>query len=404
MNIISALFGPPPPEKFASLVMEELTRHRVVPLSFDAAAFAIRIGGPDAKELFFLENFYAVFAKAPRKERHDVVVRAAMQWIQRPAEKPGTFAEARSLLRPAVRSLAYYDMSNLRLEVEGLPDRVTPFQTLGKHLAIGLVLDYPESVRMVLPKDLADWGVSIDEAMQGALSTLSEQSSPSFAQEGGLFRSTWDDAYDATRLLLSHVVTTLPVRGRHVALAPHRNLLLITGSEDAEGLLAMASAAEQMFGEPQPISAWPLILEEGAWRDWNVASDHPAAHAFQLVQLRRLSIDYADQGALLTTVVTQNDEDGPYVAKFSASQHATTGVLTSYATWTDEVDTLLPEVERISFNRVHSRENVEGLGFVKWDEVMRVVPELLEPTDRYPARWRVRQFPSAEQLAQMAKI
>lgn len=385
------------------MVIDELSRQGVAPLHFDADAFAVRIGGPDSKELLFLGNYYAGYRKASRKERGEVVVQAAAQWIHRPIEVPKTFAEAREILRPAVRSLAYYDVSNLRLEVERISDRITPFATIGRHLAVGLALDYPTSVSMVGQKDLASWGVDFEEAQEAALAALRQHSAQSFSQTGGLFVSSWRDTYDATRILLSDLVTALPVRGRHVALVPHRNMLLVTGSDDVAGLQAMASAAVEMFGEPQPTSTWPLVFDEGTWRDWSLDPDHPAARAFKLLQLRSLSNDYAAQGELLK-VLAERREDGPYIASYSATQHAATGTLSSFTSWTDEVETLLPEAERISFTRVHSEDNVEPLGWVMWDEVRRVVPNLLEPTDHYPPRWHVRGFPTAAQFEQMAKV
>ena len=59
------------------------------------------------------------------------------------------------------------------------------------------------------------------------------------------------------------------------------------------------------------------------------------------------------------------------------------------------LETLLPKTHKLFLVR-------QGQGIVAsgdWDRVQEVVGDLLEETDLYPARYRVRAFPSDEQLA-----
>ena len=72
--------------------------------------------------------------------------------------------------------------------------------------------------------------------------------------------SATKDGYDASRLLLSDLVRQFEVRGEMIAMVPNREDLLITGSEDEDGLRGMLSlAAEALF-------SGPLFSDRCQWR------------------------------------------------------------------------------------------------------------------------------------------
>src|SRR5262245_10691721 len=171
MSILEGLFGPPGRDRFASLVMDALRARGVADPAFDRDAFAIRMG-TGAHEMLFLGNFYLHFSRAARRDRAAVVEATAAHWLQRPTEPVTTFDQARPLLRPSLRSRAYYEVSNLRLELEDIPTRLSPFGTIGTHVALSLVLDYPQSVQLATARDLETWGVSFEEAYRVALGNL----------------------------------------------------------------------------------------------------------------------------------------------------------------------------------------------------------------------------------------
>jgi len=55
-------------------------------------------------------------------------------------------------------------------------------------------------------------------------------------------------------------------------------------------------------------------------------------------------------------------------------------------------------------SRISTPENDQIVAFGRWDAVQNVAGELVEKTDRYPVRFRVRQFPSPEQLEQIGNF
>jgi len=72
------------------------------------------------------------------------------------------------------------------------------------------------------------------------------------------------------------------------------------------------------------------------------------------------------------------------------------GRLQSYSVWGEGVDSLLPKTDAVAFMR-HDKQPL----IVDWQKVIDVVGGLMEEVDIYPLRFRVRTFPSDEQLARL---
>ena len=72
--------------------------------------------------------------------------------------------------------------------------------------------------------------------------------------------------------------------------------------------------------------------------------------------------------------------------------------------WAENVDTLLCRTDRLTLTRdAPSAEEASIIGMAPWDRVVAAAGDLLEPQEGlYPERFRVRAFPTHEQLAQMA--
>ena len=86
------------------------------------------------------------------------------------------------------------------------------------------------------------------------------------------------------------------------------------------------------------------------------------------------------------------------MATYSVLQKKNTEEILSYAVWGDGVDTLLPETDRVVLIRNPDKPE----GFVHWSTVREVMGrEMQDVPDLYPKRFRVRKFPTAEQLSEM---
>ncbi|HTN75684.1 MAG TPA: DUF1444 family protein, partial [Pirellulaceae bacterium] len=215
----------------------------------------------------------------------------------------------------------------------------------------------------------------------------------------GLYVSSVGDSYDASRILLTEFIRSLEVQGDLIAMTPARDLLLVTGSDDDEGLEGMATLAEQAAENPRPLCSTPLRLVGDDWVDWMPSRGHQLFDRFRLLELKFLFQEYGQQKELLDKLYVQQGIQR-YVATFSAaSPHDDENNVFSYAVWSEGVEALLPQAERVMFFRP-SNEN-EIVAAASWQKVQRVVGHLLSEVQLYPRRYLVTGFPTDEELAQL---
>ncbi|HZN65430.1 MAG TPA: hypothetical protein VFB66_09010, partial [Tepidisphaeraceae bacterium] len=77
------------------------------------------------------------------------------------------------------------------------------------------------------------------------------------------------------------------------------------------------------------------------------------------------------------------------------------GSLFSFTSWVEGcTDALMPEADFVSFGRVVNGK-ADSYGIAPWERVKQVLGGLMEPTDLYPPRYRVKGFPTKEQLSEL---
>ena len=90
----------------------------------------------------------------------------------------------------------------------------------------------------------------------------------------------------------------------------------------------------------------------------------------------------------------------PFVASFSAIQREEDDQVFSYCVWGDGVDSLLPRTQLVM---LATKDHETRCG--EWEHVASVVGDLMEADDSYyPTRYRVRSFPSQEQLEEIGNL
>jgi hypothetical protein len=338
-----------------------------------------------------LRNLYDEYCGAPQSERPNRLrncIRSILSWRK---EIPEEFEDVRPDLRPIIRARSFLELLRIEQEIESPDGLGIPHQPVGDHLIACLAWDLPESIRTITQHDLDKWGVSFYEAMEAARQSL-EEVEFAFAGIGeSLYASLTGDSYDASRLFLFDLIRSLPVQGEHIAIVPNRDTLLLTGSDDPEGLTMMADLAETALEDPRPINVIPLRLDGDEWVSWTPEPDHPLYEKIHLLTMRSVGQEYADQKARLDALHQKNGTD-IFVASFSAVEKD--GEVITYCVWSAGVDSLLPRTQKVMF--------VGGLKSVAagdWDRVQEVVGDLMVPVENlYPIRYRVREFPSPEQL------
>ncbi len=390
------LFRKDPREKFVKSAEEGIRRLGYDgPLTFDEDLFAFRMEGDG---IVLLGNLYGRYQSLPGSEA-DEYLAAGLAGLIQEADIPKTFEEARRRLYPGVRDRSTIEAARLMAELGGNPAIPIPHRPLGSTIVALLVLDSPMSMMTVNESHLTDWGVSFDAAMTAALDNLLPMSTdaPWGGVVEGAYASMWNDDYDASRLLLDlvvdEVIADLGITGAPVAFVPHRNLLILTGSEDVPGLQAAMGLTEDNLDQPSQVSGRPIVRGDGGWSDFEVPADHPVAAGLKRLHQADLALAY---GAT-TTLIQQAEGEGIFVANALLSERD--GVMTSTASWSDGVPAVIPKTDRIGFFRSN-----EDIWMVEWDAAIQVVGDLLDPTDYYPTRFRVDSFPTHEQLAVMPHI
>ncbi|ATB43961.1 hypothetical protein CYFUS_009442 [Cystobacter fuscus] len=366
------------------------------PIRYDAEGFLLELGDKDPSTVF-LGNFFDEYRATPPEQRHEVLGR--LTHVRSPPTMPEAFADVRPHLMPVVRGRAFFE--RLRLEVKGRKDLSTllSWKPLGGFLGVGLAFDGPDTLRYLGPDELRRWGVSFEEALTLALENLRQRSPESLERLApGTCQAPWQDTYAASRLLLEEVVRRCPVRGEPVVLVPHRDLLLITGSDDEDGLSRVARMSLDALLAPRAQDGRALRLTSGTWVPFMPERLSNAWKDFRQLELFTQARDYDEQTQQLDKHYQGTGED-VFVAAFTPYQDEH-GRSLSYAVWQKGMTTLLPRAELIFFVDPAQGERAAPVGVARWEDVAKVTGALGTPVEGlYPERYRVRDFPSDEQLA-----
>ncbi len=408
MSILQSVFRPAKPDRFARQVTRRLRRAGVEgEIQFDPTRFLLRYG-TDAQQIIYLGNFYAEYLAAPIMGRGKVFTRFMAAFTNKPAEDD-SFDNVKGQLLPRVRERFYYQSFELNMLIDRahrppanparppLEDFIN--RPLNEELSVELVVDLPDSIRTVSKRDLTKWAVSFDDAMAIAKDNLWRASNQEFKRiRPGLFVSPWQDTHDASRLFLHDLIWQLPVRGDHVVAVPNRNLLIVTGSDDADNLVALAHLVDQAMQQPRPMIGQIFRLAGSQWHPFVPPPESPAHWPVKRLAMKSTARDYAEQKSLLESLHQKTGQD-----VFVASQTLMRRNDDTFWTWTCWVegitDALMPVADFVSFGGINADGSSTSAGFARWDRVVEKVGHMMEPTTFYPPRYRIRAYPSGQELA-----
>jgi len=383
--------------EFAEIVRRAFEESGSPGLEYREAEFALKFPGRDAS--VFLHNSYANFCSSPLSARSEVVSRLVAGFTATP-DIHGDFAAARSHLMPAVRDAAYESLSQLLSGKEELdPGKKWQYRPLVDDLIVGLVYDTEHTITTVNHNKLNQWETGLDDALKIAKENLWERADPQrLTGKGGMYWGEWRDSYDSSRMLLTEFIYRLDVDGDPVAYIPNRDALMVTGKRNTAGLRVILNAGvETHFKSGHPLSPDLFLLENGVWKTY-IPEDPALQEIWRSTRRNRDAADYSHQKQLLDKL---QGSDGVFVGRFMMFK-SKDGVEFSACVWTKDVDTSMPRTEFVGLvTQVESKERV----LVRGDDVMSVAGNLLEPDPRLiPPRYRARQFPSDEQMAQLRRV
>lgn len=395
MNFFQRLFGPPSQDAFARLLIQALRKAgdaRTPHYDKAEGRLTFTSDGKDAGTMH-LRNLHAEYSSLSRKDRAAWLRRTIIGLINQ-MEMPEDFDDVKPDLFPTIRPKSMLEVMRLDAEVQGAETMDMACVPLSEHLVVCLVYDLPHSMRFINQKNLETWGVSLYEAAEAARHNLAEKPFSVAGIEGTFYILANSDAYDASRMLLTDAIMSLKLSGDPVALPIARDLLLIAGSDDAEGLGLMVGMAGEQKQIPRPVCPVPHRLRDGDWEAWMPPADSPHFQKLRRLEVEYLFGEYAEQKRLLELRHEQTGMD-VFVATFTAIEKE--DILLSYSLWSESVPTWLPRTQYVAFMNAEQ----QPLGLVPWERVEVTMGPAMQLLDCYPPRWFVDTFPDDAQLVEM---
>lgn len=381
-------------DDFAKLVITEAKRAGIIEsLEYDSKSFVLKRGD----QRTYLGNVFNDYCQADDGQKKRILGNTLALLRQKKQDIP--FEEAKSKVVAAVREQALFSFTTLSWELEGGKGELkTEFEPISAWFARCLVLDFPAYVSMVSPENLKTWDVSFYELYEIGLARLRDCTVSKFEKQQGYHIGGWHDDYDNSRILIPEVFAPLHLDGDPVVCLPNRNSLLVTGSENPDGIEAMLKHAEEMIRtKSRPMNPGPLILRGGEVADFSVSENSPIFNNVERAKKISALIYYQQQTEALTKLYGQKRKD-ILVAKYALNQ-LNTGGYESYCIWSKTVPTLLPRTDLIAFSDPAKPVSQGTLGMAKWEDVASIAGHLFLDIQMFPARFYVSKFLTDEQLA-----
>ena len=394
MSFLTKWLGKPTREDFAEEFVNALQNAGIgESLEYDPGQFTITYGD----NILFLENAYKDYCATPRRHRSDVIQKYVAADQERGEEVPEHFEVGLDRYFPHLRSQAFFSMSDLLFRSRGIQSKFdSAFLSFCGDLCTSLVYDRPNSVQSITATMLKDWGRSFEDALSVAQNNLFQATSgPLIEVTKGLYTAPWEDIYNGTRILLPHLFEDLKLPGNPVALVPTRETLLVVGSEDAQCLIKAAEFAREASQSGRRLSAVPLVLENGAWKNFELPIAHPAYNIFRRARTLELAMDYEGQQSVLQQV----EGEEFYVSNLMLAENKATGELCSYSVWSEGIKSLLPASEFISFAKQNGTVQT-----YKWKDVHRIFGSLMQPCGLHPERYRIIDFPDVSSARELIPV
>jgi len=403
MTLLDKVFSRKPGRTdFAQMVIRAFHEAGIEKVDHSEGDFSLKVG--DGATVF-LGNLYANYCSADRSMRQKVLaefVRAAASIPTLPSI-PSDFASVKASLMPVIRDAAYFSMVQLMNRKNGKDDSGldVAIKPLAGGLFVGLAYDTERNITSINRDIFEQWSVSLDEAFKAARDNLWEKTDPDrLAGQAGVYRGQWADSYDSSRILLTELIYRLSVDGDPVAFVPNRDQFWVTGTNNLAGLAAiLKGGAESHFKQGHPLSPDLYVLLDGAWKVY-VPEDQSLRDLWLTTKRHRDAVDYSQQQKLLNEI-HETEKIDIFVASYKIYERKD-GSAYSACVWSNGVDSSLPQSEKIAF--LMDTEGGEHF-IVPWEAAAAIVGNLLEKEpDLMPVRYRVRDFPSVEQLAKLRRM
>ncbi len=198
----------------------------------------------------FLDNAYDIYKQDP-KTKVNVIQRFIASTLETTDGVPKIVDRARIV--PVIKDRPWLEETRQGLLSRGAREADISeyvFEDFSPDLIIVYAEDSPKNVRYLRPKDLEGAKISRTGFRSLAIENL-KRLLPNIECRGGkgLYMITAGGDYDASVLLFDSIWSSrqMEVKGDFVVAVPTRDLLLVTGSQDADGIEKVKSMVEQAW-------------------------------------------------------------------------------------------------------------------------------------------------------------
>ena len=289
---------------------------------------------------------------------------------------PTTLEAARSQLRLRLYGSVFQALRTVELRSEGAAEGLPGLLTIGGDVLAGAVVDVGEGVVPVSEQLAADWRTDVATVVTAALENGLGRDTTGVAVVGGSTYLISDEQLGASLAVRPSMLAGFPVDGAPVLLAPGRGVVVVTGSDDLEGLRSAAKVANEIAETPEGlVTSVPLVLRSEGWEVLEWPADPELAPLVGLMSRRFAAAAYGYQANLLSG----GSADPSAAQLFKAPD----GAAVLVASWTRGQETLLPVVDDVV---VVSEDG--GARRVPFAQVAGAPG--VTPTDLVPQRYHVR--------------
>lgn len=380
-------------EEFEGHVLRKLAA-RGLPGPFPKDAFG-RLLLP-ARAPLDLPALHDQWTHAPRDVR-DAVFDRALGWIVDPPRIPKTWEEAAPLLLPAIDVRMTQVMQATAVAV-GQTDSVIPYGDVNEHLVVALTIPFEGGKITLDTKAVESWGRTPREAFDRAARNLEARSKIRWEKADempGVFRGPCNDGHDGSRLVAPDAFRTPVGKGDPVVLLPTPHHVLVTGSEDEDGLFGLGRVARRTLERRGIFCGRSLRWHDGGWRAWLPPRSHSAYVNLRLLAAVSERDEYAMQ-ELGSARIARAKGPGVRLEPLLVGMAALGGEPRTYTSWRSGRASALPKADGIVFRR-----GTETLGIATWEKAQGVLGTEMEEQPVYPKRWLVSAFPADWQLSQL---
>ncbi|HEX5160713.1 MAG TPA: DUF1444 family protein [Steroidobacteraceae bacterium] len=251
-------------QEFATVLRAAVPGHKVDIVE----PLHLRITHPDGTDsTAYLDNAFKEYQSDP-DARQELIERRVAAWVES-IDSDGVPLDPKNIV-PIIKDRGWVEEARTMSKARGFdPDESQVTEDYNDELVIVYAEDTPRNVRYFTSKDLAKAGVERSKLRALAIANLRRVLPKIEAHQGEVYSMyTADGNYEASLLLFDDLWDgDIRVDGDIVVAIPTRDVLLITGSKNAEGIARLREVADELTAEgTYTISPALFVYRKGKFR------------------------------------------------------------------------------------------------------------------------------------------